>query len=254
MVRCMSCWRANITNSKWFLFFDSHNGVFHKLYHYLLVFQKNLRIWLMNESKKRDAIWCGKDQVIGITHITKAKRFRENDPEFGLFLLILALATSISTIKSPTWLQLCLRHGGIPFKTRQFCWKPETSSLPFPLGPFNPLLLFGGGCEEVALSHLIQFPLGTWFRKPSWRSSAKLRNFSEDEDLEEAFQKLTTSINDQIMGAELTREVEAALVRERQEPWRQACQPWNQHEHMIQHHVEDKCPFFGINLCKQLLC
>jgi len=46
--------------------------------------------------------------------------------------------------------------------------------------------------------------------------------FSEDEDLEDAFQKLTTSINDQIMGAELTREVEAALVRERQEPWRQA--------------------------------
>jgi len=38
-----------------------------------------------------------------------------------------------------------------------------------------------------------------------------------DEDLEDAFQKLTTSINDQIMGAELTREVEAALVRERQE-------------------------------------
>ena len=87
--------------------------------------------------------------------------------------------------------------------------------LPFSFGSLQPITSFWWEVTK-------KFPLGMWFQKPFEKAPLKLRNFSEDEDLEEAFQKLTTSINDQIMGAELTREVEAALVRERQEPWRQA--------------------------------
>lgn len=145
-------------HSKWFLFFI-HN--WWPVSQTSPLFACTLRIWGMNESKKRDAIWCMWEgpgywhhpphhkgieiPAVGMNRMTHS---------FGdVFWFWEELATSISTIKSLTWLQLCAN----PLEGR------TPLLLPFSFRSPQPSTSFWGRLRRGSSSQIIHFPLGIWF-------------------------------------------------------------------------------------------